>query len=128
MRNALRHPAWVSLFTLAVACGGVIDGDTDGTTEAPLRGWERPPTTSIVVCPANPPQRVEQPSVGDDKSAATIIHDSDVFWANAVRLTDDQEVAWINDKLEAEGWEMGQRASAMVQMYDLLAPVDSCRA
>jgi hypothetical protein len=76
----------------------------------------------------------EAPSVGDAKSNAIIMHDSDVYWANKVAdvaYSDDQERKWLAASFRAHSvpiWQIGRRAAAFVQMYDLLAPIDSCRA
>src|SRR6266542_4071701 len=103
-----------------------------------LEAWERvkPPACTF----ATIPQDNVLPYVGDDNSTASIIADSDRFWwryfgsfgdTNANGVSDD--IDGINDWLSHDGanslwWHYGARAATLVQMYDLLAPVDFPRA
>jgi hypothetical protein len=69
------------------------------------------------------------PYVGDDNSTASKVADSDRFWWRYFGHLD--EAQWINDQFAANAvgfWEIGRRGAALVQMYDLLAPVDFPRA
>ena len=75
------------------------------------------------------------PYVGDANDTRTILADADIFYSAYFGMSDDEEVAYIN-KSFAETWkgssppywEYGRRTSALVQIYDLLAPLDPARA
>jgi hypothetical protein len=67
--------------------------------------------------------------VGDANDPATILADSDVFYSTYFASRDD--VAEINAATPDDSlvdWERGGRISALVQMYDLVAPLDGAQA
>lgn len=81
--------------------------------------------TVVVPLPAN--------YIGEVNDTATIRSDSDVFWSLHFNVTDDQEAATINGYFTTDGggapfWLIDQDTSALVKMYDLLAPLDQARA
>src|SRR4029450_8457186 len=74
-----------------------------------------PPPPTDVPCPMDPPAAWgEAPSVGDAKSNAIIMHDSDVYWANKVAdvaYSDDQERKWLAASFRAHSgpiWQIGR--------------------
>jgi hypothetical protein len=70
--------------------------------------------------------------VGDADDTGSVLSDSDVFWATYYGDADEGAVeASIGGQITENGspfWEFGQQTSALVQMYDLLAPLDRARA
>jgi len=70
--------------------------------------------------------------VGDANDPATILADADVFYSTWFSASDDDEVAELNADFDPftgpPYWEIGMRTSALVQMYDLIAPLDPARA
>jgi hypothetical protein len=67
--------------------------------------------------------------VGDANDPATILADSDVFYSTYFASRDD--VAEINAATPDHSlvdWERGRRISALVQMYDLVAPLNATQA
>jgi hypothetical protein len=128
-------------FVCSIAAAACIDpaGETDDQTassESSLRWW--PPPPRIILCPLDPPSVYEQPFINEAPTASIILHDSDVFWAHKVAdigLTADDEYNFVRNNLASplgilgtDAWYIGRRAMALVHMYDLLAPIDTCRA
>lgn len=124
----------------ALAAAACIDpaGETDDQTsssESSLR-WPLPPI--IIACPLNPPSVYEPPFINEAPTTSIILHDSDVFWAHNVAnigLTANDEYNFVRNSLATplgilgtDAWYIGRRAMTLIQMYDLLAPIDSCRA
>jgi hypothetical protein len=70
--------------------------------------------------------------IGEANDVATILADSDAFSATYFAESDDQEAAAINagftPNTTPDYWGLGGRTSALVQMYDLVAPLDPTRA
>jgi hypothetical protein len=75
--------------------------------------------------------------IGDANDPATILADSDVFYSTYCAASDNDEgappgVDWIDasftESTTPPYWYLGQITSALVQMYDLVAPLDSMRA
>jgi hypothetical protein len=70
--------------------------------------------------------------IGDANDPATILADSEVFYSAYFAASDDDEVTAINASFTPSAtppyWELGRRTSALVQMYDLVAPLDPARA
>ena len=70
------------------------------------------------------------PYVGDANDPATILADSEVFYCTYFASRDD--VAEINAAAtpghSIVDWERGRRISALVQMYDLVAPLNATQA
>jgi hypothetical protein len=66
--------------------------------------------------------------VGDANDPATILKDSDVFYSTYCASSPDDQVAeWIKGNF-GPSWGLGAHAAALVQMYDLVAPIDRARA
>ena len=68
--------------------------------------------------------------VGDANDPASILRDADRFQALYLG-SDDAEIAWIDDSFSKGAppyWDLQQETSALVQMYDLVAPLDHARA
>ena len=72
--------------------------------------------------------------IDDANDPATILADSDVFYSTYYAASDDDEgsppgVAWIDASFTPSGtapyWYLGRIASALAQMYDLVAPLDA---
>jgi hypothetical protein len=75
--------------------------------------------------------------IGDANDPATILADSDVFYSTYCAASDNDEgappgVDWIDasftESTTPPYWYLGQITSALVQMYDLVAPLDAARA
>ena len=67
-------------------------------------------------------------SIGDANDAATILADSDVFYSTyCASANDDQVAAWEAGNF-GPSWDLGAHAAAVVQMHDLVAPLDPARA
>ena len=67
-------------------------------------------------------------SIDDANDPATILADSDVFYSTYCASSDDDQVAaWINGNF-GPSWSLGAHAAAVVQMHDLVAPLDAARA
>src|SRR5262249_55868250 len=118
----------LALALTVVACGG---GDSENAStsdssllpQKPIAGGVAGSTT------VDPPPTAY---VGDANDPATILADADVFWARYFGASDDEEVASIYASFTLFGmppyWGYGQETSALVQMYDLVAPLDPVRA
>ena len=115
-----------------------------------LEAWERidAPMCASVSDPVNPGG---SPYVGDDNSASSITTDADRFWWKYYAPADvmtgcasgsngvSDDVDYINcilsnntlyppNSTASIWWDLSAKAAALVQMYDLLAPVDFPRA
>jgi hypothetical protein len=70
--------------------------------------------------------------VGDANDTATILTDADFFWTTYFGDSDEfVERLSLTSQFEENGpdpWKTGRLTSALVQMYDLLAPIDTARA
>jgi hypothetical protein len=76
--------------------------------------------------------------VGDANEPATILADADRFYATWFSGSDDDEVAAIDAQFDPlpkppytgvpPYWLIGRRTSALIQMYDLIKPLDPVRA
>jgi hypothetical protein len=67
--------------------------------------------------------------VGDANDPATILADSDVFYSTYFANRDDVgEISAATPDHSLVDWERGRRISALVQVYDLVAPLDSAEA
>lgn len=79
--------------------------------------------------------------VGDANDPATILADADAFYRTYFGNSDDEEAAEIKASFDKSNvppycdpsktppyWDKGRRTSALVQMYDLIAPLDPERA
>jgi hypothetical protein len=66
--------------------------------------------------------------IGDANDPATILADSKDFFSTYCASSPDQGVVdWINGGL-GPSWTLGAHAAAVVQMYDLVAPLDRAQA
>ena len=67
--------------------------------------------------------------IGDANDPATIVADADVFFAAYFASSDDDEVKGINESFTGSSmppyWPLGQLTAALVQVYDLVAPLDA---
>jgi hypothetical protein len=67
--------------------------------------------------------------IGDANDTATILADANIFFSSYFAASDDDEAKDI--KLNFNGstfpgyWGIGQKTSALIQMYDLVAPLDA---
>jgi len=67
--------------------------------------------------------------IGDANDTATILADVDIFFSSYFAASDDDEAKDI--KLNFDGstfpgyWGIGQKTSALIQVYDLVAPLDA---
>ena len=119
-------PVWATAVRAAIDCGQIYRAQV-----VELEAWEQltPPA-----CTKADIQNDGLPAtVGDDNSNDAKFAESDRFWWRyfGAGWRDNDEVAEINRVFAAYGneeWEIGRRTSALVQMYDLLAPVDFERA
>jgi hypothetical protein len=70
--------------------------------------------------------------LGDGHDPTQVLADSDWFRELYFGAPDDDEVVTIDDSFTPRGmppyWAFGYRAAALVQMYDLTAPLDRARA
>ena len=125
-RKVTFAPVWATAVRAAIDCGQIYRAQV-----VELEAWEQltPPA-----CTKADIQNDGLPAtVGDDNSNAAKFAESDRFWWRyfGAGWRDNDEVAEINRVFAAYGneeWEIGRRTSALVQMYDLLAPVDFERA
>jgi hypothetical protein len=67
-------------------------------------------------------------SIGDANDPATILSDSDVFYSTYCASANDDQVAVWEAGNFGPSWGLGAHAAAMVQMHDLVAPLDPARA
>jgi hypothetical protein len=69
--------------------------------------------------------------IGDANDPATILADADVFFSTYFAASDDDEVKGINASFTGSTmppyWPLGQLTAALVQVYDLVAPLDAER-
>jgi len=70
--------------------------------------------------------------IGDANDSATILADADIFFSSNFAPTDADEVTGINGDFNGSTfppyWELGQSTSGLIQVYDLVAPLDPGRA
>ena len=137
MRSPLRLAISLTLVAAgAVACSGAPPEEESGSSESALA--KRPPIgrlPPIIIGPTLPPDPQPPPpppiTIGDANDPATILADEKVFWDTYFGGTDDGEVAYLKSQFAADGsgtppyWGTGQRIVALVQMYDLLLPIDA---
>jgi hypothetical protein len=101
---------------------------TTSVPTTPLTGIVSVPINNLAAALPDPPPIY----VGDANDLATVLADSDRFWATYFGDADEAAVeASIGAQITENGtpfWEFGQQTSALVQMYDLLAPLDKARA
>lgn len=120
----------LGLVVLASGCSGGASAAEDGATgaiDSELRRLpslpDLPPVVPIPVPPAEPSDPLY---VGDASSVAIILSDEKKFWdthfwMSAQQESDDIDAAFASGAVPV--WEYGMRTSALVQMYDLLAPM-----
>lgn len=70
--------------------------------------------------------------VGDANDPATILADAHIFFSSYFAASDDDEVQGINAGFTGATappyWWLGRLTSALVQVYDLVAPLDAEKA
>ncbi|MFZ2050620.1 MAG: hypothetical protein WAU69_06780 [Solirubrobacteraceae bacterium] len=66
--------------------------------------------------------------IGDANDDATILHDAGIFFQSYFAATDADEVAAVDSEFGLhtfpQYWPLGQQTSGLIQVHDLLAPVD----
>jgi hypothetical protein len=116
--------------TSTVASAACQDGDT--------RACHRPDgSIGLVACnhgkwPSCPGTQPAPLLIGDAHDTPTILADADAFYARWFGNSDDQEAAAIDTEFTDSSipflWYHGEELAALVQMYDLVAPLDAGRA
>ena len=103
-----------------------------------LEAWERQPEPSCGTV-TTPPGDGQPAYVFDDNSLESIKTDSDRFWWRAIEYATNPTAIeeFLRSNSPKDGvpyagvsvwWDYAGRAAALVQMYDLLAPLDPVRA
>ncbi len=135
--NDLRLAASMLLVAVnALACsGGASEDRTESSSSTlsvrPIGTIGLPP---IVVGPSQPPSPPPPPVlyIGDEHGTATVLADADLWFSTYFPGTDDEEADGVasgfTDLGTPDYWRIGRRGAALVQMYDLVAPLDATRA
>jgi hypothetical protein len=143
--------AFVTCVVFASGCSSSPENrdEATGSTEAALRSTpglnDRPPPPSRHPWPPPPPPTdpFDPLYVRDAGSTANILFDEQAFYAHwfeyacplygvVLGRCDDLAVQYIDtayaNNKDIDLWKWGSQAAALVQMYDLVAPIDRARA